>query len=629
MCGIVGFVGNGDRQLLEKMADQVYHRGPDDKGFYFTSASIGNVGFGFRRLAIIDIRTGQQPMFNEDETIAVIFNGEIYNFNELKIDLIKKGHQFVSNSDTEAIVHLYEELGEDAFSKLNGMFAIAIWDKRESKLVLARDRLGQKPLYYGLFNKTFIFSSEIKSALKHPEFNGKINNLSLAKYFFYEYVPTPDTIFSGFNKLKAGHYLIFKNGDLSIHKFWDVKFNKFSNSKNSISDLLLEFDRRLTKSVEMRLLSDVPLGIFLSGGLDSSLIAYYSQKIAGSERIKTFSIGFQEQEYDESAYARQVADHLHTDHHEQILDSSTAIDLIPSVADFLDEPMADYSIIPTYLLSKFTKEKVTVALGGDGGDELLMGYPTFLAHRLADFYRKIFHNFGASFFKKIVSRIPSSFGDYTFDYKLKVFFSALDKPLPVRQEMWLGAFSLSELENLFLDGSSITETNILSTTFNLSKCVADESVDNQAIYLYLKQYLSDEILVKVDRASMANSLEVRAPFLDYTLVDFICSLPSKLKLKGLTSKYLLKELAKNKLPENIINRRKKGFSIPLSLWLRKDLKDFMTDLLSEDRINRQGIFNYSWIEKLMKNHLTGKVDERKKLWTLLVFQMWFDRWAKN
>ena len=638
MCGIAGFVGRGDQEILKKMTDSIRHRGPDDEGFLFLSTNYEyttnsridtkdtkdtNIGLGFRRLSIIDLSTGHQPIFNEDKTIAIVFNGEIYNYLELKKDLEPR-HKFYTNTDTEVIVHLYEELGERVFEKLNGMFAMAIWDSRNKKLILARDRLGKKPLYWTKNNEALVFGSELKALLAHPSVEREIDKSSLQKYFLYEYIPTPGTIFKNINRLEPGHFLVLENGKTRDEAFWDVSFG---HSELSFNEALSELDARLSGAVQRRLMSDVPLGIFLSGGLDSSTIAYYAQKNS-AQKIKTFSIGFREKSYDESAYARMAAAALGTEHHEKILEAREALDLIPRIADFLDEPMSDYSVIPTYLLSRFTREHVTVALGGDGGDELLMGYPTFLAHRLAGVYQKHFRGLGLGALTAAAGLLPASFGDYTFEYKLKRFLSGLSEPLPIRQEMWLAAYSPDEIGQLFSDGA-MPKDALLSGTMAHYNRVAGESNDNQAIYLYLKQYLQDEILVKVDRASMASSLEVRAPFLDYTLVDFISSLPSKYKLHNLTPKFILKKLMAGKLPAEIINRKKKGFGVPLAMWLKDDLRGFMIDLLSREKINREGFFRYPYIESLIKDHLSGRVDNRKKLWPLLVFEMWFDRWAKK
>lgn len=619
MCGIAGFVGQGDREILKKMTDAIYHRGPDDEGFFINE----NAGLGFRRLSIIDLSTGHQPIFNEDKTVAIVFNGEIYNYLELKKNLEPR-HKFYTATDTEVIVHLYEELGERVFEKLNGMFAIAIWDSRNKKLVLARDRMGKKPLYWSKNNEAFVFGSELKALLAHPAVEREIDRTSLQKYFLYEYIPTLGTIFKDIYRLEPGHFLVLGNGKMRDEAFWDVSFG---HSELSFDEALSEFGTRLDGAVQRRLMSDVPLGIFLSGGLDSSTIAYYAQKNS-TQKIKTFSIGFREKSYDESIYARTVATALGTDHYEKILDAKEALELIPRIADFLDEPMSDYSIIPTYLLSRFTREHVTVALGGDGGDELLMGYPTFLAHRLAEVYQRYFKTVGLGILKKVAGVLPASFGDYTFEYKLKRFLSGLSEPLPIRQEMWLAAYAPDEI-NLLFSGEAISKDALLSGTMSHYSRVAGETNDNQAIYLYLKQYMQDEILVKVDRASMASSLEVRAPFLDYTLVDFVSSLPSKYKLHNFTPKFILKKLMAGKLPAEIINRKKKGFGIPLAMWLKNDLRGFMTDLLSREKINREGFFNYQYIEKLIGEHLSGKADHRKKLWSLLVFEMWFDRWAKK
>jgi len=442
MCGIAGFVGQGNEEILKKMTGSLERRGPDSEGFFIKDG----IYFGHRRLSIIDLATGHQPIFNEDKTISIIFNGEIYNFKDLRKQLEKRGHKFYTQSDTEVIVHLYEDKGEDFLKELNGMVALALWDDKKEKLILARDRLGEKPLYYSFLGGKLIFASELKAILVHPQIKRELDFYSLAKYLNYEYIPFPQTIFKNIYKLGPGEYLIYQKGILEKKKYWDIGFNSKLKNRDSIygsegeeenevlfanqnSKLLEEeamkgLEEHLERSVKMRLVSDVPLGIWLSGGIDSTAIAYYAQKNSPTP-IKTFSIGFTDLSFDESKYARQAAEFLKTDHYEKVLTPRDCLDLIPQIFEFLDEPLADASIVPTYLLSKFTREKVKVALGGDGGDELFMGYPTFQAHQLAKIYQKLPYFLRKNLITPIVNHLPVSFNDFSFDFRLKNLFLLL------------------------------------------------------------------------------------------------------------------------------------------------------------------------------------------------------------
>jgi len=619
MCGITGYFGQGNQDILSSMTDALYHRGPDDKGFYCE----GKIGLGHRRLSIIDLSAiGRQPMANEDDSIHLAFNGEIYNYQDLKKQL-KGQHHFKSQTDTEVIIHLYEEIGTEVFSRLGGMFAIALYDSKKNQFILARDRLGKKPLYWGKFGQTFMFASELKSFLKHPDFKKELNLEALDKYLTYEYVPTPHSIFKGVYKLESGTYLVYDGQKVVKEKFWDVSFK---SSNLSFTEAKLELDRKLDQATKARLMSDVPLGIFLSGGIDSSTIAYYAQKNS-QQKIKTFSIGFKEASFDESSYARQVAKHLGTEHYEQILSAEDSLEFIPKVADLLDEPMADASIIPTYLLSKFTKEKVTVALGGDGGDELFCGYDTFLAEKIGGWYNAWPWKKPVT---KLASILPTSFNNISFDFKIKKFLSGFDYPKNYRHQIWLGSFDNLQKQKLFSQDirQSLSSANTFEDIDNYLNNFPDNNYYNQLIYLYLKTYLMDDILVKVDRASMFNSLEVRAPFLDWHLVDFVNSLPLDYKLHGAKTKYILKQVMADKLPPEIVNRKKKGFGIPMAEWLTKQVRPLMLELLSKDRIERDNLFDYNYIKDLTNDHLSKKKDNRKLLWTLMVFQMWQNKWLK-
>jgi len=624
MCGITGFWGSGNRETLVKMTDKLHHRGPNDEGFYFD----GTIGLGHKRLSIIDLSSfGKQPMSNEDGSILIIFNGEIYNFQELKKGLEER-HNFKSQTDTEVILRLYEEIGDQIFSKMNGMFAIAIFDKKRKKIILARDRMGKKPLFWGVFKNTFIFGSELKALLEHPQFERKIDLESLNKYLTYEYVPTPNSIFENVYKLEPGHCLKYDGKNIEKKCFWDIKFREEENSYN-IKDVLEGLDNKINEAVKTRLISDVPLGVFLSGGIDSSAICYYAQKLS-TQKIKTFSIGFKEQSFDESKYARLVAKYLKTDHHEKILNAKDSLDLIPKIADLLDEPLADASIVPTYLLSKFAREHVTVTLGGDGGDELFCGYDTFRAHKLADIYEHVPLFIRKNIIERLTTLLPTSFDNISFDFKAKKFLSGFYGEKKYRDQRWMGSFTSVQKKKLFLPHVlEKNNENEFNNIDNYLENVKKENFYNQLIYLYLKMYMMDDILVKVDRASMYNSLEVRAPLIDYRVVDFVNNIPIDMKIKGLKTKYILKKLMQDKLPKEIINRPKKGFGMPIAQWLCKELKPLALDLLSEEKLAKQGIFDYNYVNRLLADHFSHKKDNRKLIWTLMVFQMWQEKWLNN
>src|SRR3989344_181397 len=622
MCGIAGYFGAGNRETLECMGNTLHHRGPDDDGFYVDE----KVGLAHRRLSIIDLSpAGKQPVVNEAGNVQVVFNGEIYNFKELRAGL-KNSHTFRGNSDTELIVHLYEEIGLEVFSHLEGMFAIAIYDKKRGELILARDRMGKKPLYWRAGSGTLIFGSELKALMQHPSFKKEIDIASLEKYLQYEYVPTPHTIFKDTYKLEPGHYLRFSGDGAVKVKFWDIKFNE---QKISLDDAMTGLDARLAAATADRLVSDVPLGIFLSGGLDSSTVAYYAQK-SSVQKIKTFSIGFEDASFDESSYAKEVAAHLGTEHHELILGPERSLELVSVIADLLDEPMADSSIIPTYLLSRFTREYVTVALGGDGGDELFCGYDTFAAHKLAEIYGKIPLPLRRYIIEPILRLLPVSHSNMSFDFKAKKFISGFYGEQRYRNQRWLGAFDVIERKKLMRPAvcEGIEDLKVFEDIDTYLGSFKDSDSYHQLGLTYQRTYMMDQILVKVDRASMMNSLEVRAPFLDTRVVEFANSLPTNLKLHCFTTKHVLKKLREPRLPKGIASRKKKGFGVPIGAWLQGPLKLLTTELFSNELLNRQGLFDSGYVHQLLDNHFSGRKDNRKQIWTLLVFQMWWSRWMQ-
>jgi asparagine synthase (glutamine-hydrolysing) len=600
------------------MVNSIRHRGPDYQG----TALKDNVGLAHARLSIIDLSPeANQPFFSADKSLAITFNGEIYNYLALKETLLKTGkYKFRTSSDTEVLLYMYKEYGTGMFSKVHGMFSFGIYDFNKKQLLLARDRMGKKPLYYSVQGDTLVFASELKAILQHPLVSKELNLDALNEYLTLEYVPTPHTIFKNINKLEASHYLVFKDAGIAENKpYWKVDFTQ----KNiSFSSAVTELDNLLNNAVKCRLMSDVPLGVFLSGGLDSSAVAYYAQKNS-SRKINSFSIGFNEKSYDESSYARLVANKLGTQHHEEILSAKQSLELIPEIIAKLDEPFADPSIIPTYFLSRFTRKHVTVALGGDGSDELMAGYPTFISEKFAG----LFHSMPKSlikFAKALTNMFPPSDANISMDFKLTQFLKGFEANRQDTHTLWLGSFTPRLKQKLFTPAAkaSITNGNGLDCVERYMAEVPTADDFNKLLYSYYRTYLLEDILVKVDRASMYNSLEVRAPFLDTSVVEFLNSLPKEYKIKGYTSKRILKELMRDKLPDEIIDRPKKGFGIPVSLWLRNELKSTMEEYLSKERIEKEGLFNYSYINTLKQEHLGKKKNHRKLLWNLMVFEMW-------
>jgi asparagine synthase (glutamine-hydrolysing) len=626
MCGICGIVGPAqvEREVLARMTRSLRHRGPDDEGLLTLSYDDGtNVGLGFRRLSIIDLETGNQPIGNEDGSLQAVLNGEIYNYRELRADLAARGHRFATNTDTEVIVHLYEDLGSRFVERLNGMFAIALWDEKARRLLLARDRFGKKPLYYAELGETLLFGSELKALLEHPDCPRSLDFESVSRYLALEYVPAPWAIFEGLRKLPGGHLLSWQGGRCSIEQYWNLSF---SDDGDTVSDAeyVDEFRSLFRAAVGRRLVSDVPLGAFLSGGIDSSSVVAMMAELLPTGQVKTFSIGFTEQSFDESAHARRVAEHFGTDHYEDIFTADTMLDLLPTAAEFLDEPFADASVLPTYLLSRHTRESVTVALGGDGSDELLAGYPTFPADRVARGY-VVPRLLNERVVIPLAERLPVSTANFSLDFKVKRFLRGASTAADVRHPTWLGSFTPKEQRALLTraPADALAEHRVAFAN------APTRNPLERAIYSYAKTYLPDDILVKVDRASMACSLEVRAPFLDVELVEFLGRVPPRLKLRRFDTKHLLKRAMGEVLPPGIADRPKKGFGIPVADWLKGPLRGAVQDELAPERVRAQGIFVPQEVQRLVSEHMAGRRDHRKPLWTLFVFQLWHRRWVER
>lgn len=617
MCGIAGFEGVGTEKSLRGMVQAIKHRGPDHEGILLR----GRLGFAHARLSILDLSPeAHQPMMLPDESVAIVFNGEIYNYSGLRAELEKRGCVFRTSSDTEVILHLYAQDGDSCFEKLIGMFAIALYDFKAQKLLLVRDRMGEKPLYWSYANGTIVFASEIKALFASGLIRKELDMHALDTYLQFDYVPTPYSIIRGIHKLEPATVLTYKGGTITKKQFWHPPC---AIEHMSEEDALLRLEEGMKDTLRRELVADVPVGVFLSGGIDSSAIAYFARS-QSNRPIETFSIAFEDNSFDESSHARIVAGHLGTVHHEQTVTSRDALAIVPHLADILDEPLADASIIPTLLLSKFAREHVTVALGGDGGDELFAGYPTFQADKLFDLYRR-FPAGARHALSKVADMLPVSHGNFALSYNLRKFVSS-ESPDSVRRHMeWLGTFNDTARRALSVNSMG-------NDTFAEAQSHAAEyepnDVGNRILWMYARTYLMDQVLVKVDRASMQYALEVRAPFLDHTIVDFVFALPYSLKYRKGTSKYLLKKLMKGKLPPSIVNRKKKGFGVPMAKWLMGPLKPLCTDLLSADRIKKQGLFDHGYISHLIDDHMQGVRDNRKELWNLMVFQLWFDRWIR-
>ena len=624
MCGIAGWINlennssqNGEA-VLHAMCERMKHRGPDSEGLWLDE----KVALGMRRLSIIDLATGEQPVYNEDRSVVVVMNGELYNYREVRASLEKRGHKFETQSDTEILPHLYEEYGEAMLDEINGMFAFALWDKRNQKLLIARDKFGEKPLYYGVFDGKLIFASEPKVLLANPSVKAAINLDSLRQFLSFDYVPAPNSIYKGISKLPAAHFLSVENGEIKTRRYWNLTWVK--QEIKSLESSAEELRELLADAVRMRLVSDVPLGILLSGGVDSSTVAAFATQFS-TEKVKTFSIGFEEDSFDESKFARQVAKHLNTEHYEEKLSVEKAADLISEIGLWLDEPISDGSLIPTFLLSRFVRKHVTVALGGDGGDEIFAGYPMYFAHKVANLYSKIPRFLRNGLIEPIVNNLPVSNKNLSFDYKAKRFVRASKYDAVTRHHSWFGSFSIDEQTKLLTnDVLAATSNDIYKGAKDLLEiCDATNEIE-QMQFLDLNFYMAEDILTKVDRASMAVSLEVRAPFLDPRIAQFAAQIPLEYKLKCNKGKYILKKAVEPFLPKNIFHRPKKGFGIPIAEWLKGRLNPLMHELLAPDRLKDQGLFDPEFVQNLIKEHETNCASHHKQLWTLLVFQLWFD-----
>ncbi|MBA2524825.1 MAG: asparagine synthase (glutamine-hydrolyzing) [Pyrinomonadaceae bacterium] len=623
VCGIVGLVRSDgldvDEALLGRMCNAIRHRGPDDDGFYVN----GSVGLGMRRLSIIDLKSGQQPIHNQDRTAWIIFNGEIYNYRELRETLEKLGHTFYTNSDTEAIIHAYDRYGADCPKHLRGMFAFAIWDERTQELFLARDRVGKKPLLYAQANGQFIFGSEFSALLLHPGIGRDIDFQALDHYLSFMCVPAPLTAYRAIRKLEPGHTLRWRKGDLRIERYWQPDFSKkIDVGEEEAGERAIEI---LRDAVRVRLMSEVPLGAFLSGGVDSSAVVALMSEVS-SEPVKTFSIGFEEQDFSELHHARRVAEHVGAEHHEFIV-RPDALEVLPSLVEHYGEPFADSSAIPTYYVARETRKHVTVALNGDGGDESFAGYERYTAMRLAEAYFRLPAVVRGSLVEPAVGLIPTSEGRRSRVRDAKRFLRAASLPKVDRYLRWVSVFDRDAKADLYSDSfrnetANVRAADLLDPWF--AKANGAGIVD-AALLADIMTYLPNDLLVKVDIATMAVSLEARSPFLDHHVIEFAASLPERLKLRGLTTKYLLKRVLKKLLPAENLQRRKMGFGVPIGHWFRGELQPFLRETVLSEKALKRGLFRPQAVKQLVERHTRSERDYSHQLWTLLMLELWFQR----
>lgn len=634
MCGIVGITdSNGgpiDESVLGAMCAALAHRGPDDEAYYFSREresgsqsrfhGFASAGLGMRRLAIIDLATGKQPIHNEDQTVWVVLNGEIYNYTELRGELEAKGHRFYTQSDTEAIVHAYEEYGCDVPKYLNGMFAFGLWDVNNQRLLLARDRVGKKPLLYSVTGSKLIFASEFQSILRHPDVPREINLAALNHYLSFMCVPAPMTAFAAIRKLEPGHLLIWEKGEARTRRYWSLDpSHKIEISEQEASQRAIEL---LREAVRCRLMSDVPLGAFLSGGIDSSAVVALMTELS-TGRVKTFSIGFDEQDFSEIEHARRVANRFGTEHHEFVV-RPDALEVVPTLVRHYGEPFADSSAIPTYYLSKMTRQHVTVALSGDGGDESFAGYERYAAMRIAEYYNRLPGLVRDRLLDPAIAAMPAARAPRSSYGRARRLLGILGRSRSERYLTLVSGFDdqakarLCSQEFLASSGQG-SSLRYMQTWFSGN---GETDIVDRLMMADLSNYLPNDLLVKVDIASMAVSLEARAPFLDHRVMEFAASLPPSYRLQGLTTKYLLKRALRGLLPDENLTRRKMGFGVPISHWLRGELKLFLGDTILSARALGRGYFKGDVVRQLVDEHVAARRDYSPQLWTLLMLELW-------
>ncbi len=625
MCGIAGIIErDGHTSIppdeLTRMVRTLQHRGPDDEGYVLRPG----YGLGMRRLSVIDVAGGQQPFGNEDGRIQLVANGEIYNFEDIKRDLIARGHRFTSRSDVEVLVHAYEEYGEAFLTRLRGMFALALWDGRTGTFIAARDRAGEKPLYYTQTPRGLLVASEIKALLVRPDVRRELSHEALDQFLTYEYIIAPRTIFKDIWKLPAGHLLRYKDGRVEVQRYWDA--SRVAVREWREDDAVDALRAALRRAVTSQMMSDVPLGVFLSGGIDSStIVAFMSEAAARTgSSVNSFSMGFEAGSYNELPYAREVAAAFKTTHREQTV-TPDLVSLFDTLVVHMDEPFADVSLFPTYLVSRLARQYVTVALAGDGGDELFGGYDAYDAQRFASRLERVIPGAGLRAIEQAVSMLPPTGKKKGFVNKLRRFFNgATHAPRDIAQYRWMTFLSAGAKRDLYAPGlrDALLDGHVYAPVRGVLQRYQQDDWLNRQLFADLEIYLADDILVKVDRMSMATSLETRAPFLDADVMELAFSMPGDLKIRNGERKYILKQALKGILPDTILTRRKEGFSIPMKNWLKGDLAPLMDDLLSADRVTARGLFQPAEVRRFVDEHKAGKENHAHTLFSLMVFERW-------
>ena len=616
MCGIAGIAhadGSAtDVATIRRMCNTIVHRGPDDEGFFVTDG----VGLGMRRLSVIDVAGGHQPQFNEDGSVSIVFNGEIYNFQELYRELQQRGHRFSTHSDTEAIVHLYEEMGSDCVQKLRGMFTFALFDQKKQRLLIARDRLGKKPLHYAYANGRLLFASEMKAILAVAPELADLNSQALLQYVYFGYIPDPLTAFTSIKKLPPGHLLEFERGEVRIRRYWDLP-RYGTHPPIGEEELLEELESRLAEAVRMRLIADVPLGALLSGGVDSSTVVALMAR-ASSAPVRTFSIGFRHDGFDESRYARMVAERFGTEHHELILEPKV-VDTVEELSRSLEEPFGDSSMLPTYYVSCMARQHVTVALSGDGGDELFAGYDRYRVQQERQIFEQVPASWRRFYRERVHPHLPRNMRGRKLTYNASLpwqerytdilaFVPGFERDMPLLSADFRTVLRQHDPQQVMLD--------------YFAAAPAADPID-QMLYVDTKTYLAGDILTKVDRMSMATSLEVRVPLLDHVFVEWVTGLPTKWKMSKGQQKYILRRLAERVgVPAQVLDRRKQGFAVPLIDWMKHELKDLILTVLLEPRTEQRGYFDGRGVRHLLDEHFQGRRDQSARIWRLLMLELW-------
>ena len=624
MCGIVGYVNldgrAADRALLGRMNEAIHHRGPDEDGFYVKE----HIGLAMRRLAIIDLSGGQQPIADEEGTAWIVYNGEVYNYREVKKELEARGHRFHTDCDTEVVLHAYLEYGADCPKHLRGMFAFAVWDERKRELFIARDRVGKKPLLYAKTADSFVFGSEFSALLLHPSVGREVDRGAIHDYLSFMCVPAPLTAYRDIRKLEPGHSLtLTSDGEIKTERYWQPDFSKkLKIDEEEAGERALEL---LREAVRVRLMSEVPLGAFLSGGIDSStVVALMAEE--SSTPVKTFSIGFEEQDFSELHHARRVAERVGAEHHEFVV-RPDAMEVLPTLVEHYGEPYADSSAIPTYYVARETRKHVTVALNGDGGDECFAGYERYAAMRLSERYRKLPGLLREGVIRQAVGLLPSSELKRGRVRDLKRFLRAASLPPVERYLRWVSTFDTDAKEDLYSEefGRETEGRDVRRWLAPWFKHANGAGVVDASLLTDTMTYLPNDLLVKVDIASMAVSLEARSPFLDHHVIEFAASLPERLKLRGLTTKYILKKTLTKLLPPENLKRGKMGFGVPVGHWFRGEMQGFLREQLLSEKSSRRGLFRPDAVRRMVELHTRGERDHTHQLWTLLMLELWFQR----